>query len=655
MRALAGGIILYAIIFSGISLWKYDVLRYNARDLAIYNQVTWQLSNKGSILRQAQDDNIVMPKTDKPINRITDKLYSSIQGHNYLGDHFEPILLLIAPLYALIPDPRTLLILQTLALALATWPLFLISQKVIESLSYREYESTENSKTQKLKNWTPTLVGVLWLLHPAVQNANLFEFHSLSFAPLFFFFLLYYYFKLIDSQTHKLKNYSFFTLFLLLSLFVREDVALITLLFGVIVFSEQLRQGLAIQKPSAAHMSMVPPKADHVGEAERSRALARLTRVFAIDNLRPLLMPFIVIVTSVTWFVLAQSVIAHFSPSHGYQFRIYYEWIPRLGSLGAIIKGVITHILSLQNLEMLIGLLLPLLFLPLLKPKWLLLTLPPLAAIILSSAGGGALIWQTHYGLLLLPGIFLALVVGISTLLCHSCPVSRYGAGSSGNPETNKKSTATWFFFWIPSTSVGDDSGKRAKDASLIVLALLTAAIGATLAFGPIVPAVQAITENEDTISHANELLASIPPHATVASTDRFLAPLSSRRDLILLPLMLLGVQQYAAAPYPPSAYPDYLVLDEADMRADIVQAYSIAWTQPYAAHMKARFRQLLDEGGYVLTQQEGMVALFVHSETEMPKKIPPFTFETEDFTNVRGGLELDRLGSVQLVIDADE
>ena len=69
MRALAGGIILYAIIFSGISLWKYDVLRYNARDLAIYNQVTWQLSNKGSILRQAQDDNIVMPKTDKPINR----------------------------------------------------------------------------------------------------------------------------------------------------------------------------------------------------------------------------------------------------------------------------------------------------------------------------------------------------------------------------------------------------------------------------------------------------------------------------------------------------------------------------------------------------------------------------------------------------------
>jgi len=140
-----------------------------------------------------------------------------------------------------------------------------------------------------------------------------------------------------------------------------------------------------------------------------------------------------------------------------------------------------------------------------------------------------------------------------------------------------------------------------------------------------------------------------------VASTDRFLAPLSSRRDLILLPLMLLGVQQYAAAPYPPSAYPDYLVLDEADTRADIVQAYSIAWTQPYAAHMKARFRQLLDEGGYVLTQQEGMVALFVHSETEMPKKIPPFTFETEDFTNVRGGLELDRLGSVQLVIDADE
>ncbi len=634
MRLLAGSVILYTLIFSGISLWKYDVLRYNARDLAIYNQVTWQLSSKGSILRQAQDDNNVMPKTDKLINRITDKLYSSIQGHNYLGDHFEPILLLIAPLYALFPDPRTLLILQTLALALAAWPLFLISQNVTKSLSHRidesENQKTEKLKTEKLINWLPAVVGVLWLLHPAVQNANLFEFHSLSFAPLFLFFLFYYWLKIKESKTDKLKNCTLFTLFLLLSLCVREDVALITFLFGVIVFSKQLKQALAIQKPSAAHMSMVPPKADHVGEAERSRALARLTRVFAIDNLRTLLMPFIVTVTSAAWFVLALSIIAHFSPSLGYQFRIYYEWIPQLGSLGALIKGIISHVITLQNFEMLIGLLLPLLFLPFLKPKWLLLAFPSLAAITLSSAGGGALIWQTHYGLLLLPGIFLAFIPFLTTYTPHA--------------QFEKKHSFAY-------STIVVYANEFLKDKTILLVCVMTAAIGSMLSFGPLIPALHAITAHEN-MTPQKEILSLIPPYATVASTDQFLTPLSSRRSLALLPLTLLGVQQYAAAPYPSIAYPDYLVLDETDMRADIVQAYSIAWTQAYAAQMKNTFRRLLDEGGYSLALQKGASALFSRSETKEPKKNPPFTFETEDFTNVHGGLELDRLGSVHLVVD---
>ncbi|MFA4872559.1 MAG: DUF2079 domain-containing protein [Patescibacteria group bacterium] len=641
MRVLASGIILYILIFSGISLWKYSQLRYNARDLAIYNQVTWQLSNKGSILRQAQGDNIVIPKTDKLINRITDKLYSSIQGHNYLGDHFEPILFLIAPLYALFPDPRMLLVLQTLALALAAWPLFLISQKVIKSQSHRvdesENQKTDKPITEKLKNWLPTAVGTLWLLHPAVQNANLFEFHSLSFAPLFLFFLFYYWQKIKESKTDKLRtdrlnNCTLFTLFLLLSLSVREDVSLITLFLGFIWLGASLKVrvggGGTLRSPSGHG---VPPRGTSEGEAEHGRLTGAADACY--PHRQPaanLWVPSFIICLSAAWFFLAQRIISHFSPSLGYQFRIYYEWIPQLGSLGAVTKGVIAHILSFQNLEMLLGLLLPLIFLPLLKPKWLLLALPPLAAITLSSAGGGALIWQTHYGLLLLPGIFLAFIPFLTTYTPHA--------------QFEKKHSFVY-------STIVVYANEFLKDKTILLVCVMTAAVGSMLSFGPLIPAAYAISAHTN-VTPQKEILASIPPHATVASTDQFLAPLSSRRGLTLLPLTLLGVQQYAAAPYPPAAYPDYLVLDEMDVKADLVQAHSIAWTQPYAALMKARFRQLLDEGGYSLMQQEGTSALFFRSEIKKPKKNPPFSFEIEDFTNVRGGLELDRLGSVNLVVD---
>src|SRR3989338_5337573 len=211
---LAAGIIAYTLIFSGISLWKYDALRYNARDLAIYNQVLWNLTNNESgITNQVLEAE--SQKTHKLTNSITHKLYSSLQGHNYLGDHFEPILLLLVPFYTLFPDPRTLLVFQTLALALAAIPLYAVTRFLIanDELGIRNL-GTDELKTEKprpepsrrVKNWLPTIVGVLWLLHPAVQNADLFEFHSLAFAPLCLFFLFYFWQKIKKSTTEELQT-----------------------------------------------------------------------------------------------------------------------------------------------------------------------------------------------------------------------------------------------------------------------------------------------------------------------------------------------------------------------------------------------------------------------------------------------------------------
>ena len=74
-KLLLGSIILYTLFFSAISIWKYDNFLYNGLDLAIFNQVFFNTTN-GNLFGL------------------------TIHPHSYLGDHFAPLILLLAPLYS---------------------------------------------------------------------------------------------------------------------------------------------------------------------------------------------------------------------------------------------------------------------------------------------------------------------------------------------------------------------------------------------------------------------------------------------------------------------------------------------------------------------------------------------------------------------------
>ena len=52
--------------------------------------------------------------------------WDAVQGLNYLGDHFSPIHLLVAPIYRLWPDAMTLLVIQSAAIGSAATALYLI-------------------------------------------------------------------------------------------------------------------------------------------------------------------------------------------------------------------------------------------------------------------------------------------------------------------------------------------------------------------------------------------------------------------------------------------------------------------------------------------------------------------------------------------------
>src|SRR3989338_2070052 len=106
--------VLYIVGFIYFSFWKYDNFLYNGRDLAIFNQVFYNSLNSFS--------------------QGTSGLFaSSIQGHNFLGDHFTPIVILLLPFYYLWQSPKTLLVLQTIVLALSAVPVYLIAKFVMSS------------------------------------------------------------------------------------------------------------------------------------------------------------------------------------------------------------------------------------------------------------------------------------------------------------------------------------------------------------------------------------------------------------------------------------------------------------------------------------------------------------------------------------------
>ena len=146
--------------------------------------------------------------------------WSPLLLESHFAQHSSPILLTLAPIYALVPRPETLLVAQAVLLALAAWPLFLIARRML------------GSETQAL------LVAAMYLVHPAVAGAAFYDFHELAFAPLLFF--LAYLFHLEERPV------LFWTAIGLL-LLVKEDLSLVVVGFGLsCLIAKRRKRGVAL-------------------------------------------------------------------------------------------------------------------------------------------------------------------------------------------------------------------------------------------------------------------------------------------------------------------------------------------------------------------------------------------------------------------------
>jgi len=171
---LAIAIFVYTLVFSYITILRHYSFNSTYFDLGCFEQGLWT-TLEGSFF------------------------WNSPHNASQFGVHNSPILFLLLPIYKLFPFSETLLITQTILLALAAIPLYYIGKKYLDS-------------------WGGLVFSIIYLLYPALHGINLFDFHELAFLPLILFLSLYY---LITNQIRG------FVITSLIALMIKEDVSLL--------------------------------------------------------------------------------------------------------------------------------------------------------------------------------------------------------------------------------------------------------------------------------------------------------------------------------------------------------------------------------------------------------------------------------------------
>ena len=200
------GIAAYAGGLSYLSLFRHQALLTGIWDLGYYAQLTWEVSQ------------LQIPR-------------SSIWHDAVWGNHATFILVVAAPFLRLYPEPATLLVMQSIVLALGAVPAYCLGRRVWAQPS------------------AGTVTAGVYLLYPPLQFANLFDFHADTFAtPM----LLAAFASIFAKRTGWALTWAG------LLMLVKEDMALVALTFGLYVAAVHRRpSGLGLAATAAAAFALL--------------------------------------------------------------------------------------------------------------------------------------------------------------------------------------------------------------------------------------------------------------------------------------------------------------------------------------------------------------------------------------------------------------
>jgi uncharacterized membrane protein len=144
-RAVGVGVALYVALMGFVVITRHAALRTHAFDLGQYLQIIWNISRGHG-----------PASTIVPTYVVPDRMHA-------WGDHFSPIFYALAPLQWLAPGALSVLLAQTVALALGAVALFAFARRVVGEGGAAAF-------------------ALLYLLNPSLQGINVRDIHPAAFA-----------------------------------------------------------------------------------------------------------------------------------------------------------------------------------------------------------------------------------------------------------------------------------------------------------------------------------------------------------------------------------------------------------------------------------------------------------------------------------------
>jgi uncharacterized membrane protein len=430
----------YAIL----SIFKYLRLAPGSWDLGIYTQYVRQIAH-----------------LHPPVVTIRGA------GFNLLGDHFQPIVALVAPFYRLFPGPVTLLVAQALLTAVSVVPVCRAARVLLGTGVSR-------------------VIGAAYGFSWGLQQMIIFDFHEIAFAvPLLACSLS----ALVRRRPRAAAVWA------LPLVFVKEDQGLTVAAIGLVMIAAAVRARARAGREQDGAAGPAAPSAVPPGTARAGPSAALSGPALASPGDASMWAGALLVCWGLAWSVLAIAVIIpHFNPAHHY---VYWSDGGVLGPHGHLSAGGLLSQLARggpEKLRTTALVLLPVAFLALRSPLAS-VAVPGLALRFLST---NSHFWgmQWHYDATLMPVVFVAAIDGLARIQAHAAQRPRR-------------------------------TGTRAPRHAAAAMALVAVALAFRFPLAQLWhPRTYQISAH---VRAERAAIAVVPPGTTVESTLTMLAPLATR------------------------------------------------------------------------------------------------------------------------------
>ncbi len=189
-------VLAYAAFFATLTIQRHNAFQSTDFDLGNLSQIAWNNLHGAPFV-------MTNPEGAQP--------------EQSLGIHVWPILLLVSLAYLVWADPRALLMLQAVVVALGAWPVFWLARRALA-------KGLPEQASAYQADWLAVGFVFAYLMFPALQAANLFDFHEITLAPTLLLMALW---RLENAQWGR------FALWAGLAMACKEDVPLLILMLGL--------------------------------------------------------------------------------------------------------------------------------------------------------------------------------------------------------------------------------------------------------------------------------------------------------------------------------------------------------------------------------------------------------------------------------------